>query len=131
MIVFYKTISGRIYFCTHSLNLNPFSIKSEPILQNEPIIILYPFRSPFTRIKKQAHCACFFYSSMFPQSWESNKAVLNDDLNGRQMRRRPTSVERGDRFPSGSPQKADDYVCFFSFYFLALRATALSLPTDF
>ena len=40
-----------------SLNLNPFfakkvnlfSIKSEPILQNEPIRILYPFRSPFTK----------------------------------------------------------------------------------
>ena len=28
--------------------VNPFSIKSEPILQNEPIRILYPFRSPFT-----------------------------------------------------------------------------------
>ena len=29
--------------------VNPFSIKSEPILQNEPIRILYPFRSPFTK----------------------------------------------------------------------------------
>ena len=29
--------------------VNPFSIKSEPILQNEPIRILYPFRSPFPR----------------------------------------------------------------------------------
>ena len=28
--------------------VNPFSIKSEPILQNEPIRILYPFHSPFT-----------------------------------------------------------------------------------
>ena len=35
-----------------SLKLNPFSKKSEPILQNEPIRILYPFRSPFTK-KKQ------------------------------------------------------------------------------
>ena len=32
--------------------VNPFSIKSEPILQNEPIRILYPFRSPFTNIKR-------------------------------------------------------------------------------
>ena len=29
--------------------VNPFSIKSEPILQNEPIRILDPFRSPFTK----------------------------------------------------------------------------------
>ena len=28
--------------------VNPFSKKSEPILQNEPIRILYPFHSPFT-----------------------------------------------------------------------------------
>ena len=27
--------------------VNPFSKKSEPILQNEPFRILYPFRSPF------------------------------------------------------------------------------------
>ena len=38
-----------------------------------------------------------------PYLWESNKVVLNDDLNGRQIRRQPTSVERGDRFPSGLP----------------------------
>ena len=29
--------------------VNPFSIKSEPILQNESIRILYPFCSPFTK----------------------------------------------------------------------------------
>ena len=29
-----------------SLKLNPFSKKSEPILQNEPIRILYPLLSP-------------------------------------------------------------------------------------
>ena len=29
--------------------VNPFSKKSEPILQNEPIRILYPFRSSFTK----------------------------------------------------------------------------------
>ena len=32
-----------------SLKLNLFFIKSEPILQNEPIRILYPFRSSFTK----------------------------------------------------------------------------------
>ena len=31
--------------------MNPFSIKSEPILQNEPIRILYPFHSPFTKMQ--------------------------------------------------------------------------------
>ena len=36
-----------------SLKLNPFSIKSEPILPNEPIRILYPFRSPFTKKSHQ------------------------------------------------------------------------------
>ena len=33
----------RLYICTHSLKLNPFFAKGEPILQNEPIRILYPF----------------------------------------------------------------------------------------
>ena len=57
-----------------------------------------------------------------PYLWESNKAVLNDDLNGRQIRRRPTSVERGDRFPSGSPLKQAQCACFFFCFLLALRA---------
>ena len=43
--------------------VNPFSIKSEPILQNEPIRILYPFRSPFTKpLENQVFSRgyCFF-----------------------------------------------------------------------
>ena len=32
--------------------VNPFSIKSEPILQNEPIRILYPFHQLLTNIKR-------------------------------------------------------------------------------
>ena len=50
-----------------SLKLNPFSKKSEPILQNEPIRILYPFRSPFTKRKvaQAAFSFCTFHSSLF------------------------------------------------------------------
>ena len=52
-------------FLNLSLNLNPFSKKSEPILQNEPIRILYPFHSPFTKntAEKNTFSAVFFYPS--------------------------------------------------------------------
>ena len=45
--------------------VNLFSIKSELILQNEPIRILYPFRSPFTKntAEKDTFSAVFFYPS--------------------------------------------------------------------
>ena len=43
---------------------------------------------------------------------ESNKSVVNDDLNGRQSRRRPRRVERRDRVPEGAPKsaKADGHI---------------------
>ena len=46
---------------------------------------------------------------------ESNKAVVNEDLNGLQSRRRPKRVERCDRFPSGSPHKEHRKVFLFCF----------------
>ena len=50
-------------FSQLSLKLNPFCKKSEPILQNEPIRILYPFHSPFTKntAEKDTFSAVFFY----------------------------------------------------------------------
>ena len=46
-----------------------------------------------TKREKSEHSSDF---SLFllAQSRESKKAVMNDDLNGRQIRRRPTSVTR-------------------------------------
>ena len=54
-------------FSQLSLKLNPFFIKSKPILQNEPIRILYPFRSPFTKEKPYHKGAVFLleYRSNF------------------------------------------------------------------
>ena len=45
--------------------VNPFSIKSEPILQNEPIRILYPFRSPFTKITDGVPTIRYFFIACF------------------------------------------------------------------
>ena len=50
-----------------------FCKKSEPILQNEPIRILYPFRSPLTKIDKFRQKLVDFYllllhSSLFTNS---------------------------------------------------------------
>ena len=52
-----------------------------------------------------------FVFLQYSHTRESNKAVVNEDLNGLQSRRRPKSVEpfghgtASDRFPSGSPHK--------------------------
>ena len=41
--------------------VNPFSKKSELILQNEPIRILYPFRRLLTKKRKQTLCLLSFF----------------------------------------------------------------------
>ena len=90
--------------------VNPFSIKSEPILQNEPIRILYPFRRLLTNKSNRIFAVAFifFREKGFASSLPSSGA-RGADMRAKPSRKACFPARRRSLLRGGSSQ--DEHRC--------------------
>ena len=65
-----------MFSCTHSLKLNSFSFTREPILQNEPIRILYPIHQLLTHAAPPITAVLFACGGTDPRTEPARTPIL-------------------------------------------------------